>query len=139
MDRTYSIAELADAGGVSARAVRFYVQRGLLMPPEGRGRGSYYGPAHLERLRKVVELQQAGHSLEAIGRILAGEQVEAEPAAVMRKVRPAVVAELWTRVRVGDGVELTFDATKHRPEARELARLRRVIRAVFGLEAGDEA
>ena len=136
MAAEWSIAELADEAGVSARAVRFYVQQKLLQPPLGRGRGSHYGTEHLERLRRVVELQHAGHSLEAIGRILEGKAVE-EPQPP-RKARPVVAAELWTRVRVGEGVELSFDATKHRPEAEELARLRDAIREVFGRGGGEE-
>ncbi len=52
-----SIGELADAAGITARAVRFYVQQQILPKPIGRGRGSHYGEAHLDRLRRIVELQ----------------------------------------------------------------------------------
>ena len=55
--RTYSIGDLAVAGGVSRRTVRFYVQRGLLEPPLGLGRGARYSEAHLARLREI----RAGH------------------------------------------------------------------------------
>jgi DNA-binding transcriptional MerR regulator len=129
MAAEWSIAELADEAGISARAVRFYVQQKLLPPPLGRGRGSHYTAEHLTHLRRVLALQSAGHSLEAIRRILEGKVVEApEPP---RRARAVVGAELWTRVRVGEGVELSFDAMKHRPDAEELARLREVIRDAF--------
>jgi DNA-binding transcriptional MerR regulator len=65
-----SIGELADAAGVSRRAVRFYVQRGLLPPPLARGRGARYGEAHVERLHQILRLQDAGHSLAAIAMLL---------------------------------------------------------------------
>lgn len=55
--RSYSIGDLAAAGGVSRRTVRFYVQRGLLQPPLGLGRGARYSEAHLARLREI----RAGH------------------------------------------------------------------------------
>jgi len=48
-----SIGELSDATGVTRRTIRFYVQRGLLPPPLGGGRGSYYTEAHLLRLLAV--------------------------------------------------------------------------------------
>ena len=66
------IGELADAAGLSRRAIRFYVQQGLIPAPLGRGRGRHYDASHLEQLRRVAELQAAGHSLEAIRKILAG-------------------------------------------------------------------
>ncbi len=51
--RTYSIGELAAAASVSRRTVRFYVQRGLLEPPFGLGRGARYAEAHLARLQEI--------------------------------------------------------------------------------------
>src|SRR5687768_76876 len=111
-----SIAELADAAGLSRRAIRFYVQQRLLPAPSGRGRGRHYDPSHLERLRRIAELQSAGHSLDAIRRILEGGRESMstlsapEPQARRPRVRPALSAELWTRLRLSDGVELHFDA-----------------------------
>ena len=59
-ERRYGIDELADLVGVKRRTVRFYVQRGLLPPPFGVGRGKHYGPEHLARLRAVKALQSGG-------------------------------------------------------------------------------
>ena len=70
-----SVGELADAAGLSRRAVRFYVQQKLLSAPAGRGRGCHYDGSHLERLRKIADLQTAGHSLDAIRQILDGRKV----------------------------------------------------------------
>ena len=132
-----SIGELAEAAGLSRRAVRFYVQQKLLPTPLGRGRGRHYDASHLQRLRRIAELQSAGHSLDAIRRILDGKPVE-RPAPDAengdgRPVRPkpTLTAELWTRVRLADGVELTFDSTKHQPDVAALLALRDVARDVF--------
>jgi DNA-binding transcriptional MerR regulator len=130
-----SIGELADAAGLTRRAVRFYVQQKLLEPPGGVGRGRHYGREHLNQLRRIAELQSAGHSLDEIRQIFDGQRVT--PPSPKRRVRPLVVAELWTRVRVADGVELHFDARKFTPGAQELAELRDSIRASFG--AGPDA
>ena len=135
-----SIGDLADAAGVSRRTVRFYVQQRLLPGPLGRGRGRHYDASHLERLRRIGELQSAGHSLDAIRRILDGAESAASvppPAAPRRASRPTLSAELWTRLRLGGGVELHYDAARHRPTVEQLMHLRGTIRAVFEPEIGN--
>src|SRR5215469_5617672 len=92
-----SISELATAAGLSRRAVRFYVVKGLLPPPIGLGRGSHYEPSHLERLRRIIQLQQSGHSLEAIRQLLDGQPVPPPVAPARPAVAPRLSAELWTR------------------------------------------
>jgi DNA-binding transcriptional MerR regulator len=131
-----SIGDLADAAGVSRRTVRFYVQQRLLPVPLGRGRGRHYDQSHLQRLRRINELQSAGHSLDAIRRILDGGEAAASlpspaPAVSPRAARAALSAELWTRLRLGDGVELHYDAARHRPTVEQLMRLREAVRAAF--------
>ncbi len=73
----YGIGDLADLGGVSRRTVRYYVQEGLLPAPLGLGRGSHYGPAHLEQLLKVKAMQEAGRTLDEIKRALTGRGQDA--------------------------------------------------------------
>src|SRR3954452_11432244 len=113
-----SIGELADAANLSRRAVRFYVQQKLLPTPLGRGRGRHYDRSHLDRLRQIAELQSAGHSLDAIRQILDGKpapsalKAESDNGARPVRSKPALSAELWTRIRLMDGVELSFDSTK---------------------------
>lgn len=65
-----TVDELARRAGMSVRNVRAHQSRGLLQPPEVRGRTGYYGPEHLARLEFVKELQAEGFNLEAIKRIL---------------------------------------------------------------------
>ena len=125
------IGELADAAGISRRAVRFYVQQGLIPPPTGKGRGAHYEASHLERLRKVLELQEAGYSLDAIGRLLEGKNVEVPIAPARPAIRASLSAELWTRVKVMEGVEIHFDARRHQPEVEKLLQLREAIRSAF--------
>ena len=130
-----SIGELADAAGVSRRAVRFYVQQRLLPAPLGRGRGRHYDASHLERLRRITELQASGHSLDAIRRIVEGVGDVPAPLAPVPPRRPpraSLSAELWTRLRFGQGIELHYDAARHNPTAGQLMALREAIRDVFG-------
>jgi DNA-binding transcriptional MerR regulator len=126
-----TIDELASAAGLSRRAVRYYVQEKLLPPPNGLGRGSRYERSHLEQLKRIAELQTAGHSLDAIRRLLAGDSVP-PPAQPARPHRRAVLsAELWTRAQLADGVELHFDAAKHQPSVEGLLAMRELAQRVF--------
>jgi DNA-binding transcriptional MerR regulator len=65
-----TIDELARETGLTVRNVRSHHARGLLPPPEVRGRTGYYGPEHVERLRLIVQLQSEGLKLEGIKRLL---------------------------------------------------------------------
>jgi len=67
VERTYSIGDLAAAGAVSRRTVRFYVQRGLLEPPLGLGRGARYTEAHLARLHEIRAGHGRGVALHELG------------------------------------------------------------------------
>ena len=133
-----NIDELAEAAGLSRRAIRFYVQQKLLPAPLGVGRGSHYDATHLDRLKQVQQLQEAGHSLDAIRRILAGESVAPPMPSRVARVRPAMSASLWTRVELVDGVELQFDTVRHNPDVTQLRALRDAVRAILNPETEPE-
>ena len=65
-DELLTIDELARAAGTTVRNVRVYQDRGLLPPPERRGRIGLYGPEHLRRLRLVLRMLGRGYPLAAI-------------------------------------------------------------------------
>lgn len=88
----YRVDELARQTGLSVDTVRFYQGRGLLPPPERRGRVAIYGDAHLARLQRIRTWQDAGLTLAGIRRLLDRSGGEADEALV-----EAVVAE-----RVGE-------------------------------------
>ena len=137
-----SINELADAAGLTRRAVRFYVQQGLLPPPLGVGRGSYYEAEHLERLRRILDLQAAGHSLDAIRRILVhGERPPPPPPThhARRAQTTKLSAELWTRLPLASGIELHFNATQYNPDVAQLMELREAVRSILKIDADQNA
>src|SRR5215469_5205231 len=61
-----TIEELASQAGTATTTVRMYQSKGLLPPPERRGRVGYYGQGHLARLRLIAQLQEQGFSLASI-------------------------------------------------------------------------
>src|SRR5262245_34944315 len=62
----HTIDELAALTGVPSRTIRFYQSKGALQPPQIRGRVAIYGPAHVERLKLIGELQDRGLAIKAI-------------------------------------------------------------------------
>ena len=91
----YSIAQLADLAGINRRTVRYYVQRNLLPPPFGSGRGSYYDERHLERLLEIRDLQLKGIPLS---------EIDSSPSPTPAPV--VFPTEVWTRIHISKGVEL---------------------------------
>jgi DNA-binding transcriptional MerR regulator len=65
-EQTWKLDELARQTGVSARTVRYYVQRGLLPAPVFRGRDTVYSTEHLLRLKAIRRLQERFLPLDAI-------------------------------------------------------------------------
>ena len=64
--------ELATAAGVSARTVRYYISRGLLPGPVAMGSKAHYGQAHLDILKRIVQAQAEGRTLDQIRQSFAG-------------------------------------------------------------------
>jgi DNA-binding transcriptional MerR regulator len=65
-----TIEQLSQQTGMSVRNIRAHQSRGLLPPPEIRGRTGYYSPEHVARLQLISEMQADGFNLEAIRRLL---------------------------------------------------------------------
>ncbi len=66
----FRVGELAAAASVGVDTIRFYQARGLIPPPERRGRFAIYSGDHLERLRRIRRLLESGFSLAQIRRLL---------------------------------------------------------------------
>ena|SRR2546422_5746830 len=126
-DANYSIAELAQLGGVSRRTVRYYIQENLLPPPLGVGRGPHYGADHLERLLAVKAMQERGMSLEGIRDAGSAGKRQFLAAA---KVRP-VERSQWTRIDVLPGIELHVSGDYRLPAPIKLAELGEWCRQAF--------
>jgi DNA-binding transcriptional MerR regulator len=82
-----TIDELARRVGMTVRNIRAHQSRGLLPPPEVRGRTGYYGDEHVARLELVKELQADGFNLEAIRRLV--ENAGGSTAEVLRFAQAA--------------------------------------------------
>ncbi len=69
-DAEYTVDELAREAGTTVRNLRAYQDRGLLPPPERRGRVGIYNGAHLARLRLIGQLLERGYGIASIRELL---------------------------------------------------------------------
>lgn len=97
--------DLAREAGVPTTTVRLYQNKGLLAPPEVRGRTGYYGSPHLSRLRLIARLQGQGFSLAGIRTLL--EQWERGG-----DLDGLVGVEAGLDALVGDGHAVVLDPTE---------------------------
>jgi len=90
----YRIEQLAQSGGVAVDTIRFYQGKGLLDPPRRDGRVTWYSERHLDRLRRIRDLQQRGFTLAVIRRFLEGELETSDEALVEAVTAPAAPGTL---------------------------------------------
>jgi DNA-binding transcriptional MerR regulator len=70
VEELLTVEQLAAAAGVSVRTVRFYAAKGLVPPPQLRGRLGLYTTEHLARLQLIRDLRDKGFTLGAIAEYL---------------------------------------------------------------------
>ena len=103
-DAGLTIDQLAQRTGMTVRNIRAHQSRGLLPPPDVRGRTGYYGPEHVARVELIKELQADGLNLELIRRLL--DNAEGSSADVLRFTRALREPFANEEPRVVGGAEL---------------------------------
>lgn len=101
MGSQMTLAELAEASGVPARTIRFYISRGLVDGPAKAGRAAPYSVSHLERLERIKALQAEGRTLAEMGSLL-----DADGVVHTREVAPVA----WWHHAIGDDVVIQVRA-----------------------------
>ncbi|CAM4429309.1 MerR family transcriptional regulator [Nocardia ninae] len=66
----FTIDELAREAGTTVRSLRVYHERGVLPPPQVKGRTGFYGSDHLNRVRTIGRLLDRGIKLNGIRELL---------------------------------------------------------------------
>jgi DNA-binding transcriptional MerR regulator len=162
-ERTYKLDELAHATGMSARTVRYYVQRGLLPPAAFRGKDTSYGHEHLVRLRAIRRLQEAFFPLDAIAvelgsrtlaeieRIAEGKAMPAQAAAPSgasttedarapdehpRLAIERQVSRVFRRIELFPGVELTVADDAPEKSVRLVSEMLTILEAMSKVKEG---
>lgn len=65
-DPRFTMEELEEASGISARTIRYYIAQDLVPPSKGHGRSAYYTTEHIERLSRIAALKEQGLSIAEI-------------------------------------------------------------------------
>jgi DNA-binding transcriptional MerR regulator len=95
-ENKYTLEMLAEKTDLSRRAIRYYIHRGLLPPPFGAKKGSYYTDLHLERLLLINKMSSQGVPLITIKETLATTQKE------------SLVERFWREAQMFEGVRLSY-------------------------------
>ncbi|MEV6924445.1 MerR family transcriptional regulator [Dactylosporangium sp. NPDC051485] len=127
MDREtelYTIGQLAQYAGVSARTVRFWSDRGVL-PPVGRSSGGYrlYDVVAVARLELIRTLRDLGLGLDAVAALLARHVTLADVAAAHVKALDAEIRTLQVRRAVMHTVARRQSTTEEMILMAKLTRL----------------
>ncbi len=100
----YTIADLEEQTGISARTIRYYITEELLPAARGRGVGATYSKAHLLRLKAISRFKEDHLPLEEIRKRLEG--MSDDELAAMLQVETAPAEDRWRRILLHDDVEL---------------------------------
>jgi len=66
----FTISELADGLDISTRAIRFYEEKGLILPKRTKGNHRVYDKKDRTRLKLILRGKRLGYSLEEISEMI---------------------------------------------------------------------
>ena len=113
----YNIETLAKISGLTRRTIRYYIQRGLLDPPLGSGRGSYYTDDHLKRLKKIMKWSVQGVPIIHMKTMLSGKTPQ-----ITVDLPSGIKTTLEEQFSISDGIRLAFRPGQLLPEDLEKIR-----------------
>ena len=125
-ERRFSLDELCKLVNLSRRTVRYYIQIGLVNPPEGETRAAYYTNTHVDQLMDVRKWTDAGVSLDRVRELLGGGETEVPP-----RPRGAGTIEVWSHLVVADGVEVNLEPSRAELSPEQVRAFFRGVRQVY--------
>lgn len=132
----YSIQDLCDQTSLPRRTIHFYVQQGLLPPPEGAGVGTRYGDQHLLSLKLILALRRQGLKLDEIRARLHGLNLATLQTLYDQVNEPAPPARLpasqpFAHYALPAGMTLVVPATLTPGERKKLTEALKAIHEIF--------
>jgi Ca-activated chloride channel family protein len=116
IEEEFALQELAERAGVSARTIRFYIQKGALPSPGMRGPGVRYDQGYLDRLQLIRRMREQNVPLDEIGARLR-QLSDPEVAGLLRAARERPQTSALDYVR---GVLSGGEANMSRPAGSAL-------------------
>jgi len=99
----YSIDLLSKITGFSKRTIRYYIEIGLLDPPIGACRGSYYTEKHLSRLETIKLWTNNGVPVTQIKYLISNKDND-----LYRDEQNIILTTKWERYKLNDDIEINF-------------------------------
>jgi DNA-binding transcriptional MerR regulator len=110
--KKYIISEVAKLTDCSARTVRYYVQRGLIPPPKGSGRNSFYTDLHIKLIKIIKQLQSEYLPLHKIKEKLQDEKFISKFSIIDKKpkqsIKKIITRSPYVKVNITDEIELHY-------------------------------
>ncbi|MGO4617632.1 MerR family transcriptional regulator [Nocardia sp. 2YAB30] len=117
----YTIDELAREAGTTVRSLRVYHERGVLPPPQVKGRTGFYGADHLNRVRTISRLLDRGIKINGIKELLKAWDRGDDLGDILGVVEPDMAETVV--VAAGDLIAATELAERYRDVPNGLARV----------------
>jgi DNA-binding transcriptional MerR regulator len=99
------IGEIAERSGLTTSAIRYYESMGLIEPLGRESGRRVFAESTANRLRAITTAQEAGFSLDEIGRLLDSQSAGTER---WRALVEAKIAEVHSRIERLQGIEATL-------------------------------
>jgi DNA-binding transcriptional MerR regulator len=117
--RELSVAQAAEASGLSAHTLRYYERAGLLDPIDRNGSGHRrYRASDLERIEFLAKLRATGMPIREVRRyaqlIKGGDDTNEQRLALLERHRETVLAELEATARNLELIEWKINLYKER-------------------------
>lgn len=109
MAKEMSIGEVARRFGLSASALRYYEEQGLLPPARRKSGRRVYDASIVPRLSVIELAKAAGFTIREIGELLAGCTGEAAPGTVWREMAERKLAELQRSIEAAHRMQVILD------------------------------
>ncbi len=82
---TFSISELADELDISTRAIRFYEEKGLILPDRTQGNHRIYRRRDRARLKLILRGKRLGYSLDEIAEMIGMAEFDMDEVEQLKK------------------------------------------------------
>lgn len=106
----YTVQQLADLAGVSARTLRWYDKVGLLCPTRAENGYRVYDEAATDRLQQILFYRALGFQLSEIKPLL--KEAQSDRLAALCRQRQALQTQLHTTQKLIETVEKTITSIK---------------------------
>ena len=123
--KKYTIDEISVLTGFSRRTIRYYVQKKIIDPPSGRGRGGFYYDSHVSDLIRLRQLRAQKVKLSSIKNILKG-YIDSD-----KKSSKDIARDLRVRYEVVPGLEINISRDLEEKKNRKIVETIRLIRSIF--------